>query len=130
MFFGQVAKPRQALHSRKSDPTHICEAASDGKHGVGSCIRPVAPGSFEPVPDDAIAGAFHDAGSDRRPRVRQRSQRIRSLLASQVRMQAATASNRSQCSYRATTTRLESSVPTFLQLWPGMSNLTEFNHMI
>lgn len=25
----------------------------------------MAPGSFEPVPDDANAGAFHDAGSDR-----------------------------------------------------------------
>ena len=63
-------------------PAHVFEALSDGGQGVGSCLRPVAPGSFEPVPDDAIAGAFRDAGSDR-----QGSQRIRSLSASQVRMQ-------------------------------------------
>ena len=24
----------------------------------------MAPGSFEPVPDDAFAGAFHESGSD------------------------------------------------------------------
>ena len=46
-------------------PAHVFEAASDGGQGVGSCLRPAAPGSFEPVPDDAIAGAFRDAGSDR-----------------------------------------------------------------
>ena len=39
-----------------------------------------------------------------KPRLRQRSQRIRSILASQVRMQAATASSR-QCRFRAATTR-------------------------
>ena len=54
-------------------PAHVFEAASDGEHGVGSRFQPVAPGSFEPVPDDVFEGAFHDAGSDRqaaRPRGR------------------------------------------------------------
>ena len=37
---------------------HVFEAASAGEQGVGIDFRPVAPGSFEPVPDDAIAGAF------------------------------------------------------------------------
>ena len=46
-------------------PAPVFEAASGGEHGVGARFRPVAPGSFEPTSDDALAGAFHDAGSDR-----------------------------------------------------------------
>ena len=46
-------------------PAPVFEAAFDGEHGVGSRFRPVAPRSFEPAPDDALAGAFHEAGSDR-----------------------------------------------------------------
>ena len=46
-------------------PAQIFEAASAGEHSVGSRLRPTASGFFEPVPKDAIAGAFHDAGSDR-----------------------------------------------------------------
>ena len=46
-------------------PAPVFEAAFDGEHGVGSRFRPVAPGSFEPASDDALAGAFHEAGSDR-----------------------------------------------------------------
>ncbi len=40
-------------------PAPVFEAAFDGEHGVGSRFRPTAPRSFEPTPDDAIAGAFH-----------------------------------------------------------------------
>ena len=43
---------------------HVLEAASDGEQAVGTRFRPVAPRFFEPVPDDLLAGAFHDAGSD------------------------------------------------------------------
>ena len=46
-------------------PARVFEAASDGEQSVGSRFRPVAPRAFEPVPDDALAGAFHEAGSDR-----------------------------------------------------------------
>ena len=46
-------------------PAHVFEAASGGEHGVGARFRSAAPRSFEPAPDDAPAGAFHDAGSDR-----------------------------------------------------------------
>ena len=46
-------------------PAPVFEAAFDGEHDVGSRFRPTAPGSFEPAPDDAFAGAFHESGSDR-----------------------------------------------------------------
>ena len=46
-------------------PAAVFEAASDGGYGVGSRFRPTASRLFESVPDDALAGAFHDAGSDR-----------------------------------------------------------------
>ena len=46
-------------------PAHVFEAASDGEHGVGARFRPAASRLLDPVPDDAIAGTFHEAGSDR-----------------------------------------------------------------
>ncbi len=75
--------------------------------------RPAPSSRFPTMRTQALSTMPDPTG---RPRLRQRSQRIRSLLAPQVRMQAATASNRSRCSYKAAMTRLESSVPTFLQL--------------
>ena len=47
------------------EPTHVFEEASDGEHGVGADFRPAAPRPFASVSDEALAGAFHDAGSDR-----------------------------------------------------------------
>ena len=58
IFFGQAAAARQALQSRKSGQRMFSK-----QHLMASTA--LAPGSFQPVPDDAIAGAFHDAGSDR-----------------------------------------------------------------
>ena len=46
-------------------PAHVFEAAFDGEHGVGARFRPTASRLFASVPDDSLAGAFHDAGSDR-----------------------------------------------------------------
>ena len=46
-------------------PAPVFEAAFDGERGVGSGLRPVAPGPLEAAGDDSLAGAFHDAGSDR-----------------------------------------------------------------
>ena len=46
-------------------PAVVFEAAFEGVQGVGSCLRPSAPGSFESAADDLLADAFHDAGSDR-----------------------------------------------------------------
>ena len=49
----------------EAGPAHVFEAASDGEQAVGTRFRPVAHRSFEPVPDDLLAGAVHAAGSDR-----------------------------------------------------------------
>ena len=46
-------------------PTQVFEAASYGEQGVGAGFRPAASRLFESVADDLLAGAFHDAGSDR-----------------------------------------------------------------
>ena len=46
-------------------PPHVFEAASYGEQGVGARFRPAASRLFESVADDVLAGAFHDAGSDR-----------------------------------------------------------------
>ena len=46
-------------------PAHVFEAASYGEQGVGADFRPMASRLFESVADDLLAGAFHDAGSDR-----------------------------------------------------------------
>ena len=46
-------------------PPHVFEAASDGEQGVGARFRPAASRLFESVADDVLAGAFHDAGTDR-----------------------------------------------------------------
>ena len=45
-------------------PTVVFEAAFDGKQGVGTRLRPVAPASFESAADDLLASAFHNTGSD------------------------------------------------------------------
>ena len=75
--------------------------AFDGEQGVGACFRPAAARMLEPAPDDPLAGAFHDAGSDRPAAFPVGvSQRIRSLLASRQQTQAATASLRSRCGFR------------------------------
>ena len=39
-------------------------AASFGEQGVGTRFRPAASRLFESIPDDLLADAFHDAGSD------------------------------------------------------------------
>ena len=39
-------------------PAVVFEAAFDGEQGVGARFRPAAPRLFEPVSDDALAGAF------------------------------------------------------------------------
>ena len=46
-------------------PAVVPEAAFDGEQDVGSGLQPAAPGSFESAAYDLLAGAFHDAGSDR-----------------------------------------------------------------
>ena len=46
-------------------PSVVFDAAFDGEQGVGARFRPAAPRPLEPAPDDLLAGAFHDAGSDR-----------------------------------------------------------------
>ncbi len=82
-------------------PTHVFEAASDGGHGVGARFRPAASRLFEPVPAMQLQALSAMPDPVGRPRVRQGSQRIRSPPASQVRMQAATASDRSRRGFRA-----------------------------
>ena len=46
-------------------PADVFEAASYGEQGVGARFRPAASRRFESVAEDVLAGAFHDAGSDR-----------------------------------------------------------------
>ena len=46
-------------------PAHVFEAAFDGEQGVGARFRPAASRPFESAADDLLAGAFHDAGTDR-----------------------------------------------------------------
>ena len=46
-------------------PAHVFEAAPYGEQGVGARFRSAASRLFESVADDLLAGAFHDAESDR-----------------------------------------------------------------
>ena len=46
-------------------PSHVFEATSDGEQCVGADFRPAAPRLFESAADDALAGVFRHAGSDR-----------------------------------------------------------------
>ena len=43
----------------------VFETAFDGEQGVGSGLQLAASGSLESAADDLLAGAFHDARSDR-----------------------------------------------------------------
>ena len=109
---------RGAFHFRWSDgcgaasppveevgPSVVFDAACGGEQGVGSRFRPAAPRLLEPAPDDLLAGAFHDAGSDRHPALPAKVSGIRSLLASNWSMQAATASSRSRRGFRSSMTQ-------------------------
>ena len=46
-------------------PAGVLQAAFDGEQGVGTRLRPAAPGPLESTADDLLAGAFHAAGPDR-----------------------------------------------------------------
>ena len=50
-------------------PTVVLQAAFDGEQGIGSGLRPVASGPLESPADDLLAGAFHEAGSDRQSKL-------------------------------------------------------------
>ena len=86
-------------------PSVVFNAAFGGEEGVGARFRPATPRPLEPAPDDLLAGAFHDAGSDRQPVLPAKVAGIRLLLASKQSMQAATASSRSRCGFRSSMTR-------------------------
>ena len=58
-------KTRAKQKLEEVGPTQVFEAAFDGEQSVGSGLRPVASGPLEAAADDLLAGAFHDAGSDR-----------------------------------------------------------------
>ena len=49
---------------QESRATGVFKAVG-GEQGVGARARPVAPCLFESIPDDALAGAFHNAEPDR-----------------------------------------------------------------
>ena len=46
-------------------PAPVFEAAFDGEQGIGARLRLAPSGPLESAADDLLAGAFHDAGSDR-----------------------------------------------------------------
>ena len=46
-------------------PSHVFEATFDGEQCIGADFRPAASRLFESAADDALAGVFHRAGSDR-----------------------------------------------------------------
>ena len=81
IFFGHAAA-RGIPPIDDFGPAAVFEAASGGEQGVGARFRPAASRLLEPVPDDVLADASATPDPTCNPHARQRSQRIRSLLAS------------------------------------------------
>ena len=117
-------------------PSVVFDAAFGGEQGVGADFRPAAPRQLEPAPDDLLAGAFHDAGSDRQAALPAKVADIRSLLASKQSMQAATASSRLRCGFKPSITRaacpssdccLIPSIRACRPPWSGVKALIGFN---
>lgn len=65
IFFGSGCCDASVPPVEEVGPSIVLDAAFDGEQGVGACFRPATPRPLEAASDDLLAGAFHDAGSDR-----------------------------------------------------------------
>ena len=66
-FFGSGGCGAAGPPIEEVGPAVVVDAAFGGGQGVGARLRSAAARPLEPAPDDPLAGAFHDAGSDRQP---------------------------------------------------------------
>ena len=88
-FFGYAAAARQALHSRKSGQRLFSKQHLMASTTSAPAFDQRRPAPLSRLPTMRLLALSTNPDPTGRPRIRQRSYRIRSLLASQVRMQSA-----------------------------------------